>query len=205
MVTAPTILIATTNPGKRREMESILASLAVHWVGLADYPAMPEPIEDADSFAGNAEIKALYDADRINGWAMADDSGLEVDALGGAPGVFSARYAGLPSNPAANNAKLVRELVDVPPQQRTARFRCAVVLAAPGRVIASASGCVEGVIVDQPRGSNGFGYDPHFLIPDRGLTAAELTPDEKNRISHRARAVGAVRLEIERFLRAASR
>ena len=196
----PTIVIATTNPGKQREVRAILAGLPVRWVSLADYGNLPEAVEDADSFDGNARIKALHYAGLTGEWALADDSGLVVDALDGAPGVHSARYAGAASDSAANNAKLIRELASVPSGDRSARFVCAVAIAAPDRVLATATGRFDGLIVDRPRGTGGFGYDPHFWIPDRGITVAELAPKEKNRISHRGRALAAIGPEILRML-----
>ena len=163
-------------------------------------PRWPEPVEDAETFEGNAAIKALHYARLSGGWALADDSGLEVDALGLAPGIRSARYAGSARDDAANNSKLMEQLAGVPTERRTARFRCAIALADSERVVATASGVVEGRIVDQPRGSNGFGYDPHFYVPEQGLTTAEMAPDQKNRISHRGQALRAIRPEIERLL-----
>jgi XTP/dITP diphosphohydrolase len=135
-------------------------------------------------------------------WTLADDSGLEVDALGGDPGVYSARYAGPDCNDAANNARLVRELAGVPLEQRTARFRCVITLAGPGEVLATASGSVDGLIVDDARGTNGFGYDPHFFVPEYGMTTAQMPPEHKNRISHRGRALRAIRPTIEQLLAA---
>ncbi len=200
MVGAATILIATTNPGKLREVRAILSGVPMKLTTLADHPDLPVPIEDADTFEGNAELKALHYARLTGCWTLADDSGLEVDALDGRPGVYSSRYAGPQCDPAANNARVIRELANVPLEGRTARFRCAVALASPTEVVATASGTVEGVIIDEARGSNGFGYDPHFLVPEHGLTTAEMAPEEKNRISHRGRALSAIRPEIVRHL-----
>ncbi len=188
-----TILIATTNRGKLREIEAVMRDLPVVWTVLADLPPMPECVEDGSTFEANAEKKALHYA-RLSGlWTLADDSGLEVDALGGEPGVRSARFAGEPKSDARNNARLVALLSGVPPDRRTARFRCALALADGSRVLARAQGCVEGLIVDEARGKNGFGYDPHFLIPALGRTAAELDPEQKNRISHRGQALQSLR------------
>ena len=201
MVNQTSILVATTNRDKLREVQTILTGLPVKLTSLDDHPAMPEPIEDADSFEGNARIKALHYARLAECWTLADDSGLEVDALGGKPGVHSSRYAGPSCDSLANNAKLVAALATVPLERRTARFYCAVALASTTGVFATGSGVVEGLIVDDPRGSNGFGYDPHFLVPQYGMTTAEMTPDQKNRISHRGHAVTAIRPEIMRLLR----
>ena len=200
MTPGTTILIATKNRGKLREVQNILAGLPVVLATLDQFPDLPEPVEDAETFEGNAERKALHYARLTGLWTLADDSGLEVDALGGAPGVYSARYAGRQGDDAANNAKLIRELSKVPDVKRTARFRCAVVVASPEGVLATGCGTFEGVLVDDARGSNGFGYDPHFFVPELGMTAAELRPEHKNHISHRARALTAIRPFIERLL-----
>ena len=202
MVAVPTILIATTNSGKLREVKAMLEALPVGLVGLADFPGVPEPVEDAPTFEGNARIKALYYAGQTGVWALADDSGLEVDALDGAPGVFSARYAGVDGSDAANNAKLIEALRGTPPARRTARFRCVIVLAQPEEVVAVGSGAIEGVIIDEPRGANGFGYDPHFLVPSLGKTAAELPPEHKNRISHRGLALADILPHLRSLLTA---
>jgi len=194
------VVIATANPGKFREIATILSDLPVEWVGPSDLPPTPDPVESGSTFAENARLKALHYARATGLWALADDSGLEVDALGGEPGIYSARYAGEPRDDAANNAKLVRRLAGVPVSERTARFRCAVALAGPDGVLAEAEGAVEGLIIDEPRGRNGFGYDPHFLVPSIGKTAAEIDPEHKNRISHRARALQAIRPAIRRCL-----
>jgi len=190
------LLIATRNAGKLREVASILQGLPIELVTLAVYPEAPEAIEDADTFEGNARKKALHYARLTKEWTLADDSGLEVDALGGAPGVWSARYAGGPGNDAANNAKLIRALEAVPDDKRSARFRCVVALATPGEVVAVAEGSFEGRIVEQARGTNGFGYDPHFFVPEQGMTSAEMPPALKNRVSHRAKALERIRPRI---------
>ncbi len=193
----PVLLIATSNPGKLREVRAILSGLPVQFSTLCDYHGLSPAIEDAATFEENAQRKALHYARLTHTWTLADDSGLEVDALGGDPGVRSARYAGPQCDNAANNAKLVRELAGVPVERRTARFRCCVALASPSEVLATGSGTIEGVIIDEPRGSNGFGYDPHFFVPEHGMTTAEMAPEVKNAISHRARALTAVRPKIE--------
>ncbi len=194
------LLIATTNPGKLREVRAMLEGLPVNVVTLDDYPDVPVPIEDQDTFEANARLKALHYARLTECLTLADDSGLEVDALGGAPGVHSARYAGEACDQAANNAKLVAALSGVEPQRRTARFCCAMALARGEQILATAEGKIEGVIVDEPRGRNGFGYDPHFLVPDCGMTAAEMPSEQKNRISHRGRTLTAIRPAIERIV-----
>jgi len=200
VVTERTILVATTNRGKLREVQAILTELPVKLVSLDDYPHLPEPVEDADTFEGNAERKALHYTALTGCWTLADDSGLIVDALGGEPGVHSARYAGPDCDAAANNAKLIAALADVPCEKRRARFCCSVVLASPSGVVATGSGVLEGMIVDDPRGFNGFGYDPHFFVPEYGMTTAQMPPERKNRISHRGQALRAIRPHIERLL-----
>lgn len=194
------ILLATTNSGKLAEARAFLSDLPVRWLSLHDVASLPEPVEDADSFEGNARIKALHYAKLADGWALADDSGLEVDALDGAPGVHSSRFAGPARDVRANNAKLVAALADVAPDRRTARFRCVVALANPSGVIATARGTLEGLIVDDARGEHGFGYDPHFLVPELGLTTAQMSPKQKNHISHRGRALRSIRPHLEQLL-----
>ncbi|MGD8453724.1 MAG: XTP/dITP diphosphatase [Phycisphaerae bacterium] len=198
----PEVLLATRNLGKLRELREIAAGSPLHWRGLADFPDVPDAEETEASFAGNARLKALHYAAATGLFTLADDSGLEVDALGGAPGVHSARYAGEPSNDQANNRKLLAALADVPPERRTARFRCAMAFARPGEVLRESQGAVEGRIIAEPRGDNGFGYDPLFLIPARQRTVAELPGDEKHALSHRGQALRAMLPQIEEVLRA---
>ncbi|MEQ9097428.1 MAG: RdgB/HAM1 family non-canonical purine NTP pyrophosphatase [Phycisphaerales bacterium] len=193
------ITIATANPGKVAELRPIFAELGVQVVGLADL-ATPtsEPNETGDSFEANATIKAIEYARQTGTACLADDSGLVVDALGGAPGVISSHYAadgGVDPRPrrerdAANNARLLGDLKDVPDAERSARFVCVMVLASPrGEVLARSEGAFEGRIARAPRGGHGFGYDPLFLVaPGFDRTSAEMSPDEKNARSHRARA-----------------
>lgn len=182
-------LLATRSPGKIREIREMVAPLGWVWRGLDDFPHAPDVPETGATFAENATLKALAYADATGLVALADDSGLEVERLGGAPGVHSAYYAGLPRDDHANNRKLLEALRGVPPEERTARFCCVMVLAAPGRVLHRTHGVVAGRIIDAPRGANGFGYDPLFLLPERGLTTAELSPAEKHTISHRGQAL----------------
>lgn len=193
------LVLATRNPGKVREMVTLLADLGVTVRSLSDVPGAPEVEEDGRTFAENAVKKAETIA-RFTGLpALADDSGLEVDALGGAPGVFSARYAGEGASDAANNAKLLAALAGVPPERRTARYRCVLALAVPGMPTVTVEGVCEGRIAEQPRGSGGFGYDPLFYLPHKGKTMAELAPEEKNAISHRGQALRRLKaLLIER-------
>lgn len=215
------ILIATGNPAKQREIAAMLgppfdrplagatkcdgAASRVRWLGLSDLSqAIPEPIEDGATFLHNAILKAHHYARASGRWALADDSGLEVDALGGAPGVHSARYAGVDGAravvDAANNRKLIENLRGVSQLLRTARFRCVLALSDGERILATADGVIEGEIIDTPRGAGGFGYDPHFLVPELGVTTAELPAAEKNRISHRGRALQALKPQIERLI-----
>jgi len=191
-----TIVLATGNPGKLAEIRQTLGDLPVRVVGLADLPPIAEPVEHGDTFAAIAREKAAYYAKQTGHWCLADDSGLVVDALEGAPGVYSARYAADECPPGAgrdvidpaNNRKLLRELADAPPQKRTARFICALALHDGRKILLETSGAVEGRIGYEPRGSNGFGYDPLFCLPDRDVTTAELAPEAKNAVSHRGKA-----------------
>ncbi len=210
MTSPQPILIATGNPGKYREIVAVLTEsliLPVRWLPLSELGRkIEEPVEDGPTFAENAALKARWYSTRSGLWTLADDSGLEVDALGGAPGVFSARFAGEKSGTsrleidAANNRKLIAALAGVPAERRTARFRCCVALADGKRVLATAEGVVEGRMIDEPRGTGGFGYDPHFLLPDLGLTTAELPSEHKNRISHRGGALRMLAPHLERLL-----
>jgi XTP/dITP diphosphohydrolase len=199
-------VFATRNPGKLVELRELLPGLDVLGVDEAAQRirrAIPEVEEDADTFTGNAVKKALEVSRATEFPALADDSGLEVDALGGAPGVWSARYAGTGGD-AANNAKLLVALRDVPPARRTARFRAVLALAdvtGPlGDAVITAEGVCEGVVLDAPRGTGGFGYDPLFLVPELGQTFAELGVGPKGERSHRARAMQAMRPELLAYL-----
>lgn len=184
-----TLVLASRNRKKSDEIRGLLAPHGIDVVSVADFPAVPEVIEDGSTFAENAAKKAREVACRIGQWTLAEDSGLIVDALDGAPGVYSARYAGEPSDDLRNNAKLIAELAGVPLEHRTARYVCHVALADPSSEIRlSEEATCRGRIVDEPRGRHGFGYDPHFLIPEYHQTFGELGPVVKNHISHRARA-----------------
>lgn len=192
----PTVLLATRNAGKLREIERLLPAATIEWRTLAEFPGVPDAPEHGETFAENARDKALYYAAATGLLTLADDSGLAVDALGGAPGVQSARYGGVPRSDARNNLKLIEALRDVAEPDRTARFHCAIALAERGRVLAESRGAVEGVITDEPRGENGFGYDPHFLIPQMRKTMAQLPADEKGVLSHRGVALRAILPEL---------
>lgn len=190
----PRLLLATRNAGKRAELQALLAGLPVTPVGPDAFGSLPDVPETAESFRGNAEAKARAYAAAAGCLALADDSGLEVDALGGAPGVRSARFAGERATDDDNNRRLLDAMRAVPAARRTARFRCVVVVADPaGRILAAADGTAEGRILEAPRGTGGFGYDPLFLSDDLRKTFAEATAEEKNRVSHRARAMAALR------------
>jgi XTP/dITP diphosphohydrolase len=195
--------MATRNGNKVRELQHLLRDLGVEVLSLADRPDLPEVVEDGTTFAANAEKKARAVAAATGLPALADDSGLEVDALDGQPGVQSARYAGAGHDDRANNEKLLAALAGVAPDRRTARFRCAVALADPagrlGDAVELREGSCEGVIIDAPRGEHGFGYDPLFLYPELHRTFAELTLDEKSRLSHRARAMAAMLPVLRRY------
>ncbi len=187
------IVFATSNAHKLDEVRGVFApaGVAVEGLDALDRP-IDEPVEDQPTFAANAALKARYYAARTGRTCLADDSGLMVDALDGAPGVLSARYAGV-SGPRgeidrANNRKLLDALADVPEDQRTARFICAMALSAGEQIIAEVTGEVRGRILTEPRGENGFGYDPLFFMAALGRSAAELAPDQKNAISHRGAA-----------------
>jgi XTP/dITP diphosphohydrolase len=198
------LVIATANPGKLREFQALLAGLAVAPVAQGAL-GVSAPEETGVTFAENALLKARHAAAASGAAAIADDSGLEVDALGGAPGIYSARYAGVSAGDAAavdaaavdaaNNAKLMAALRGEPFEARRARYCCALVYVDGPADSAPlhAQGVWEGYILEAPRGSGGFGYDPYFWLPELGLTAAELEPERKNRLSHRGTALQALR------------
>ena len=183
------IVIATRNAHKLREISQILKVDGVEFLSLNDFPECPEAEETGRNFADNALLKAQTAAYHAGCWALADDSGLEVDALQGRPGVLSARYAGEESDAIKNIQKLLAELKDQPPEKRTARFVCTMSLVSNHNRAYFTEGKIEGVITEQPQGQNGFGYDPVFWLPQLGRTMAQLPPEEKNRISHRTLAL----------------
>ena len=184
------ILIATMNPGKLREYQRLLGEVPrLQLDTMASLPSPVDVVEDRETFEGNARKKATEIAAASGVACLADDSGLEVDALGGRPGVYSARYSGEGATDASNNEKLLEELSEVPDPRRTARFRCAIaVVDAEGRELAVVDGACEGRIGRELRGTHGFGYDPLFIPDGHSETMAELGPETKNRISHRAKA-----------------
>lgn len=180
------LVIATKNVGKAREMAEVLAGLPYQIVSLADYSDAPEVEETGSTFIENAILKATAYARFIGELTLADDSGLEVDALNGAPGVLSSRFA--PTDP-ERNSKLLDMMQDVLDTDRSARFRCAIAVSTPEGSVKTCEGAVEGVIARERKGVNGFGYDPVFYIPNLGKHMAELTAAEKNAISHRGKAL----------------
>lgn len=183
------VIAATKNEGKIIEIRAALAGTNYIVGSLAEGDSLPSAPETGVTFQENACQKARYYLNITGKACLADDSGLEVDALNGAPGVYSARYAGEEASDADNNQKLLAALRDVPPEKRTARFRCALALTLPGGRELTAEGTVEGVILSEARGTGGFGYDPLFYVAELGKTMAELSPEEKNRISHRGKAL----------------
>ncbi|NPV09801.1 MAG: RdgB/HAM1 family non-canonical purine NTP pyrophosphatase [Anaerolineae bacterium] len=194
-----TLLLATGNPGKLSEFRRILGDLPVELICPADLNLELAVPEEGQTFAENARAKACAYAAAAGMPALADDSGLEVDALGGRPGVMSARYGGEGASDSDRRRLLLAEMEAVPDGQRSARFRCVIAVCWGGQVYLT-EGSVEGTIAREERGSGGFGYDRLFLLPDRGRTMAELSPEEKNALSHRGQAARAMRAVLERLL-----
>lgn len=203
------LVLGTRNAKKCREMAELIAPpwepnprlrrLAIRSV--AEFPDAPEVVEDADTFAGNARKKAAEVARALGMWVIADDSGLAVDALEGAPGVLSARFAGEPCDDEANNRKVLEAVAGLPDDRRGAAFRCALALADPsGTIRLEAEGSCRGRLTREPRGPGGFGYDPLFLIPEYHRTFGELSPLVKHQLSHRARAFAHLRAGIDRMI-----
>jgi XTP/dITP diphosphohydrolase len=194
------LLVATTNPGKRREIEDILRGAPVALTDLAEFPGIPEPAETGATFGDNARLKALYYAAATGLPSAADDSGLEIDALDGQPGVHSARWHG---SDYAEKFKRIRALLDEKGLTTSpARFVCHVALAHEGRILYEAEGTVEGEIAREPRGTHGFGYDPIFFYPPLGVTLAEIRRAEKGAVSHRGKAFAALREYLIAYNRA---
>lgn len=198
----PTLLLATGNAGKMRELRAALAGTGLRLLGLDDLPepGPVEPEETGEGFLANAGIKALHYQAAAGIPALAEDSGLEVDALDGGPGVRSSRWLGRDTPYREKNRRLLEVLDENPAKGRGARYRSAVAIAVAGRIVFRSTGTVEGRIADVPRGSGGFGYDPVFLVPEYGKTMAELTLEEKQRISHRGRALRPVRRFLQEAL-----
>ena len=188
------LVVGTRNPKKREEILDILRYPGLELRDLTSWPDTPEVVEDADTFEGNARKKAVELARHLKQWVLGEDSGLVVPALNGRPGVYSARYAGTQGDDAANNARLLAELTPLPDDRRAAYYVCTAALADPeGTVRAVVEGRCHGVILREPRGSGGFGYDPLFLIPEYHQTFGELSARVKHALSHRGRALGQLR------------
>jgi XTP/dITP diphosphohydrolase len=207
------ILVASTNPGKIAELRAML-DLDVEWVGLSDFPNVKEIKEDGQTFAENARKKATGYAKQTGLWTLADDSGLMVDALGGQPGVKSARFSGAKCRKASltgdkertlldhkNMARVLKLLEGTPKEKRTARFVCCLCLASPEKVLIETEGKLEGVIAEKEIGSNGFGYDPIFFVPRLEKSVAQLTREEKNAISHRGNAIRELKPLLKNILK----
>ncbi len=194
------IVLATRNKNKKREIINILRGLPFNILTLDDFPDCPEVKEDGLTFKENAVKKARIVADFTRRFTLSDDSGLEVKALGGEPGVFSARYAGRNGDYRANNLKLLKKLEKVPPSRRQATFHCLMALAGPGEIIKVVEGKCSGYILNELRGQRGFGYDPLFYYPPYRKTFAELLPEEKNKVSHRYRALKKMVKEIKKLI-----
>jgi XTP/dITP diphosphohydrolase len=199
------ILVATTNPGKAAELEAML-DLDVGWLTLADFPDIPEVKEDGATFIENARKKAIGYATATGLWTIADDSGLVIDALDGAPGIESARFSGEKDKDRTlidhkNIAKVLKLLKGVPTEKRTARFVCSLCLASPDEILIETQGKLEGLITDKEIGNNGFGYDPVFFVPHLKKTVAQLTREEKNAISHRGSAIRKLKPLLAKLLK----
>jgi len=194
------VVIATRNPGKFWEIKEILAPLSLKVLSLRDFPEIPEILEDGQTFEENAVKKAAAISQQTGRVAIADDSGLAVDALQGRPGVFSSRYAGENASDADRYRKLLKEMSRFPERKRGASFICAVAVASPNGNVEVIKGECRGKIALAPKGSHGFGYDPVFFLPQLSKTMAELEPEVKNRISHRAQALEKLKSILPKFL-----
>jgi XTP/dITP diphosphohydrolase len=196
------LVVASRNRGKLREIADLLAPHGVAVVGIDSFPNVPEVIEDGTSFAENAAKKAREPARQLSEWVLGEDSGLEVDALGGAPGIYSARFSGAGATDESNNAKLMQELEAVPTERRTARYVCNVAVAdASGAIRLQLEAACHGRITMDARGTNGFGYDPYFLVPEYHRTFGELAPCVKRHLSHRGRAFERLIPQLVRLLK----
>ncbi|HYK74850.1 MAG TPA: XTP/dITP diphosphatase [Pseudoneobacillus sp.] len=191
------IVIATKNKGKAKEFDRLFSKHGFAVKTLLDFPEIKDIDETGETFEENAKLKAEAVAHQLGHPVIADDSGLIVDALDGQPGIYSARYAGLEKSDEANMDKVLTELQDVPDEKRTARFYCALAIAIPGKQTYTVFGTCEGKILFERRGTNGFGYDPIFFVLEKGLAMAELSSDEKNTISHRAKALEKLEKELD--------
>jgi XTP/dITP diphosphohydrolase len=187
------VVLATRNRHKGAELAELLADLPFRIRTMDEFPDVPDVVEDGETCEANAVKKARAVSDATGLLAVADDTGLEVDALGGRPGVYAARYAGMQATYEDNWKKLLREMTGVPRDRRTAHFVTVAAVASPSDVVAVTTGRLDGLIAEEPAGERGFGYDPVFYVPELGKTLAELSGEEKNRISHRAKAFAQVR------------
>lgn len=196
------LIVASRNQGKLREIEGLLAVHGIAVIGVGGFDGVPEVVEDGASFAENAAKKAGETARRVSDWTLGEDSGIEVAALNGAPGIYSARYSGPAATDESNNAKLIEELAGVPEERRTARYVCNVALADPQGVIRlQLEATCRGRITTVARGTNGFGYDPYFLIREYHRTFGELSPCVKRHLSHRGRAFERLIPQLVRLLK----
>ncbi|WP_066257988.1 XTP/dITP diphosphatase [Neobacillus drentensis] len=194
------VIIATKNPGKAKEFEHIFSARGIEVRTLLDFPEIPDVEETGLTFEENALLKAEAISQALGKMVIGDDSGLIVDALEGRPGIYSARYAGEPKNDQNNTDKVLSELKGLPEEKRSARFYCALAVAIPGQEPMTVSGTCEGRILEERRGTNGFGYDPVFYVPEKGVAMAELSSDEKNKISHRANALKKLDVVLDSIL-----
>lgn len=192
------ILFATGNEGKMKEVRELLADLGVEVISMREAGVSAEIVEDGETFEQNAVIKAKTVMELTGELTLADDSGLEVDALGGEPGVYSARYMGENTSYHIKNNHLIQRLAQVPDSQRTARFVCSIAAAFPDGEIVTTDGVIEGRIGYEEKGENGFGYDPIFVVPELGCTTAQLSDEQKNEISHRGRALRKMKEELRK-------
>jgi len=195
------LVLATRNVKKRAELRALLQPHGIKVVSLDECPSAPEVVEDGDTFAANAAKKAMEIAQHLGVWTLGEDSGIEVDALGGRPGVYSARYSGAGATDHSNNELLIAELAGMPPERRDARYVCHVAVADPaGLIRLSIEDYCRGRIATEPRGTGGFGYDPYFLIREYHRTFGELGPIVKRQLSHRGRALRRLVPELVRVM-----
>jgi XTP/dITP diphosphohydrolase len=199
------VIIATKNAGKAKDFERILKPYGVEVKTLLDFPGIEDVEETGTTFEENAILKAEAISNQFNGMVIADDSGIMVDALEGRPGVYSARYAGEHKDDEANNDKVLEEMANVVEKDRSARFYCAIAVAIPGKPTLTVNGICEGSILFERRGTNGFGYDPIFLVTAMQKSMAELKPEEKNEISHRANAMKKLENQLTEFFKRENR
>ncbi|NQV26433.1 MAG: XTP/dITP diphosphatase [Rhodopirellula sp.] len=195
------LVVGSRNRKKLLEIAQLLEPHGIQVVGIADFADVPEVVEDGDTFAANAAKKARETAIAINEWVLAEDSGLSVDVLGGAPGVYSARFSGEGATDERNNQKLLKELAGQPQEKRGSHYTCHIAVSSPeGDIRLTEEGTCRGRMIDEARGANGFGYDPYFLIPEFHQTFGELSSAVKNQLSHRARAFQRLTPRLVRLL-----